>query len=137
MKFNFKRLDYDMVIEAIDVIKKGESVEDYIGSIYIGQLEIALFLKRGLTNGSVVKYEINVGGVDSEYGYTTDGNLPYDFGGAGILITSRNISLFESYDKFKKQTIDTITQHIRNSDYHFKGTTLLDKANDMTPFDWD
>lgn len=140
MKILWKDITEDKYNDLIEVVKYNEAItEDYLGAVCIGQVKADLILEKGFMGNGMLIVELYIGGVsdDDAYGYTNEGNLPYNYCGRFEIVNKNNIMLFQPYEKFKEKIIDSVVSYAKASDYCKDGITIMDKLNSEEIFSWD
>lgn len=123
--WNFKEEEFT---KAMGVIRAGKAADEYLGSLYLGDLSIDFKL---LGEPAELVFDVYVGGVDSGYGYTQKANIPYDYADGGSICNGGNSSMLFSFDAFKIIAEYKIIDFIR--DNHL----LMEKANaNRITMDW-
>lgn len=123
--WNMKEEDFQ---KAVDVIRKGEPAEEFLGNLYFGDLSIDFQL---IGEPAVLNFDVYVGGLDTGYGYTEKGKMPYGYADGGCVMDSTNILAFSSFEAFQAITAAKVLEFIGDHNW------LLERANvEQISMDW-
>lgn len=123
MKFDWRDFDETKFENCKKDMETGDHIDDYIGAVRVGNLCFDLVL-RGCddTNGSILTYDLYVGGVDTGYGYKNDYPYDYDDGGSFKGIEEMDYHEFVTYAE------KAMSEYIMESKYAL--ADLVEKASE-------
>lgn len=123
--WNVKEEDFQ---KAVDVIRKGEAAEEFLGNLYLGDLSIDFQLVGA---PAVLNFDVYVGGLDTGYGYTEKGKRPYGYADGGCVMDSTNVEAFTSFEAFQAITAAKVLEFTGDHNW------LLERANvEQISMDW-
>lgn len=105
---------------------------NYLATIYIGQIRAILNIERGFGGVPVLSAKIEVGGIDTGYDYTIEGNLPFSIVGVVFIANQYDFVLFQPIDVFKEKVEEKIIAYVNGS----QNDDFINKMNSTERFDW-